>query len=73
MKFYTNRSGNSDPVGQVYLCGGGSMIADVASALTAATSAEVSLAKPVIAVPAFCDRRFYGALGAALYPTHETA
>jgi len=73
LKFYRNRSASKQEVKEIRLAGGGSMIAGVTEALAAECNLPVIAGKPVIDLPPFCDRRFYGALGCALYPLAEAA
>ena len=72
VKFYINRSGDEREIEQVYLTGGGSMIEGVHESFAKVSSHPVSIATPRIQLPDFCDRRFAGALGAALYSTYGT-
>lgn len=67
IKFYANRTANHVAVKEVRLAASGSWLPDLKKALAKELDMTVTLAKPVIAVPAFCDSRFLAALGGALY------
>jgi type IV pilus assembly protein PilM len=73
MKFWSNRTLHPQPVHEVRLVGSGSMIAGFSEYLSAEITLPVQPAKPVITLPPFCDRRFYGALGSALYGVSDVA
>lgn len=71
-KFYTNRSVSSGKISQLRLTGGGSMAEGLLEELKRQfDETEVVLGQPIVSVPAFCDRRFTGALGSALSPLIE--
>ena len=70
IKFYTNRSLDEEPVKQILLTGGGSHVVGITEQLTSQLQLPFILGKPTLTLPPFCDRRFNGALGAALYPLH---
>jgi type IV pilus assembly protein PilM len=71
LKFFQNRVAGDKPVKQVLLSGGGSMIEGLAELIQKQTTLKVVHAKSIIPLPAEADRRFLGALGAALYPLYE--
>jgi type IV pilus assembly protein PilM len=73
IKFYTNRTVNQKKIKEIRLAGGGSMIAGVLEAIKKETDFEVTSGQAIITLPPFCDRRFLGALGCALYPVFEGA
>ena len=71
-KFYINRSISTSEVKELRLSGGGSMAVGLQEALAKEVEGmKVVLGQPVISIPAFCDRRFTGALGSALSPLFE--
>lgn len=72
VKFFTNRTVHQKKVKEIRVTGGGSMIAGVPEAIAKATDFKVVTGESIIALPPFCDRRFLGALGCALYPMHNT-
>ena len=70
-KFYSNRR-TTDEIMDIRLSGGGSLAPGVDKYFEAAIDgAKISFCQPIIQVPPFCDRRFLGAIGAALYTPHE--
>jgi Tfp pilus assembly PilM family ATPase len=71
VRFFASRERVPAAQVPILLTGGGSNIAGFAEAYAVATSRPVSPAQSLIKIPAFCDRRFYGALGAALYTSYE--
>lgn len=73
IKFYTNRSLNAQPVKEILLAGGGSHLKNLKQQLASGLELPVSEAKPPLILPAFCDRRYNGALGAALYQKYGRA
>lgn len=68
IKFYSNRTADHKEVKEVRLAGGGSLLKGLQEGLKKEAGLQVTLAKPIIEAPAFCDRRFLVALGSALYP-----
>ena len=70
IKFYTNRSLDDEPVKEIIVTGGGSEVHGIAEELGKLLALPISMAKPSLVLPPFCDRRFNGALGAARYPLH---
>ena len=68
IKFYSNRMLGRQEISEVVLTGGGSMLVGILEGVQKLTDLPVSAGRPVVAIPAFCDRRFTGALGCALYP-----
>jgi Tfp pilus assembly PilM family ATPase len=71
MKFYQNRTIHLGSVKKLQISGAGSLVEGAGEAIARAVDLTVAKSQPVIAVPAECDRRFFGALGAALYPFSE--
>lgn len=72
LKFYANRTSGQTAIKEVRLSGGGSMLVPgLVEALQAELDQKVVLSKAVIPIPDGLDRRFYGALGSALYPLYE--
>lgn len=67
-KFYVNRTQHSGEIESVLISGAGSLLEGLLDAFSKAIDLPVSKNQSVITVPSICDRRFYGALGAALYP-----
>ncbi len=67
LKYWSNRSGSTTMVEEIRLSGSGSMTAGLADQISKEVGLKVNEAKPTIALPPFCDRRFYGAVGSALY------
>jgi type IV pilus assembly protein PilM len=67
LKFYANRSAEAQPVSKALLAGGGSMIANLLEGVAKEIGIPVEINKPSLELPPFCDRRFGGAVGAALY------
>ena len=70
VKFYINRSLDDEPVKQVLVTGGGSLMAGVTEQLAKALSMPMKPAKPPMTLPPFCDASYNGALGAARYSYH---
>jgi type IV pilus assembly protein PilM len=66
-KFFQNRTVHTGKIEEVYLAGAGSLVEGMSESLARAIELPVGKGLPVIAVPESCDRRFYGALGVALY------
>lgn len=71
LKFYNNRMVDHQEIKEVLLTGGGSMVAGVLEEMQKLTDIPTSVGQSVVETPAFCDRRFTGALGCALYPLVE--
>jgi type IV pilus assembly protein PilM len=72
VKFYANRAAGSAPtIREVRIVGGGSIIEGIDTVLQKETGYDVSFARPGVAVPDGCDRRFYAALGSAMYPLYD--
>lgn len=67
VKYYSNRTVHVGEIEQIYLSGAGSILSGAVEMLAKAVDQSVEEVKPIIAVGNTCDRRFYGALGAALY------
>lgn len=72
LKFYENRVRMPKKIKEVRLSGGGSMAHGVREGLAKISDLKIIDGAAVIKIPPFCDRRFLGALGSALYPTYET-
>lgn len=68
IKFYTNRTADHVAVKEIHLAAFGSWLTGLQKTLSKEVDLPVSIAKPIIQVPAFCDARFLVALGCALYP-----
>lgn len=68
IKFYANRSVEHEEVKEILLAGSGSLLKGLKEGLAKQVQLPINQAKPIITVPAFCDRRFLVALGCALYP-----
>lgn len=71
VKFYKNRLSSPKEITEARLSGGGSMIAGTVEAIEAAIDFKVVAGQSVLGLPPFCDRRFLGALGCALYPLYQ--
>ncbi|MBU6389397.1 pilus assembly protein PilM, partial [Patescibacteria group bacterium] len=72
LKFYHNRSVGQGKVKEIRVSGGGSLIDGILDDLKKTVDLPVQIGKATITVPSFCDRRFFGALGSALYVAYET-
>lgn len=69
IKFYSNRSiATVSGHVSVRVAGGGSMVEGLDTMIGEQLALSVVSAKPLLAVPDYCDRRYLGAIGAALYP-----
>jgi type IV pilus assembly protein PilM len=71
LKFYNNRTASHSEILEVRVMGRGPVLKPLQEAIRKQVDLPVSLAKPIIEVPAFCDQRFMAALGCALYPKGE--
>jgi type IV pilus assembly protein PilM len=71
LKFYSNRSANQDKVKEIRLSGGTSMSEGLCEAFAEVVDYKVTLGKSTVKMSDQCDRRFFGALGSALYPLYE--
>ena len=71
-KFYSNRAVHYHEIKDLYLSGAGAVYKEVEEAIKKGVTVPLSSSGLLISVPENCDRRFYGALGAALYPWHNS-
>lgn len=72
IKFYQNRTIHVGSVKKLQISGAGSLVEGAGEAIARAVDLPVAKSQPVIAVPTECDRRYFGALGAALYPFSDS-
>lgn len=71
VKFYNNRTPEHAEVKEVRLIVTEPWAGELKKRLADELDMSVTLAKPAIEVPAFCDGRFLAALGCALYPLQQ--
>lgn len=67
VKFYLNHTQERQKIKEIHLSGGGSMLVGLQEDVQKQVEQKVCFSKSLINLPAFCDRRFIGALGSALF------
>lgn len=69
-KFYANRAVHYNEIKDLYLSGAGAVYESVETSVKKAVDVPISNSGLLIDVSKKCDKRYYGALGAGLYPWH---